>query len=280
MATSENNGRSLADIFQDASSHQLVAGIIREHLTNKKDIREEALNGLDLSKVRKVLDLGCGFGFFTEGLKQKALDNAEVTGIDRCEDYADYFLKAAAEAGLKGSFEPSGIKAIRNLRPLEYDLVLCSYALYFFPEFIPDIARVLKDDGQLIIITHSCPHMKEFTSLVKEVLNAEGVDHDKLLPYESLINNFCDHNGHDLLSPYFGRIFRKEYRSEIIFNVDDFVKFREYFRFKYPFFLPSSREDEDNLTWKILEKVGEVLDRQGSLHITKDDTIFVCSKST
>lgn len=280
MNSLEDSDRRLAGVFQDASTHQLVAGIIREHLTNKKDIRQEALNSLDISKARKILDLGCGFGFFTQGLKGRPHPEAEVTGIDQCDEYRDHFLDSAANAGVKGQFVPSGIKSIQRLGSSEYDLVLCSYALYFFPDFIPDIARVLKDDGNLVIITHSCPHMKEFTGLVKEVLTAEGKSHDDLLPYESLINNFCDHNGQSLLSPYFKNIARKEYRSEIIFKKPDFEKFKEYFRFKYPFFIPSSREDEDVMTWKILDKVGELLNRRGSLHITKDDTIFVCSKST
>ena len=273
-----NNSGDLADVFSDVSTHMLVSGIIRNQLTNDRDVREEAFRGLEFSGCRKILDIGCGFGFFTGGLAGKLDSDAVITGIDRHEKYRQLYKETAEKAGIKNNFISEGISAISRFDDSSFDLVICSYALYFFPEFIPDVARILKDDGLFIVITHSCPHMKELTFLVKGILASENIPHERLLPYELLINRFCDYNGTGLLSPWFSNISRKEFRSEIVFAPSDFEKFAEYFRFKFPFFIPCGKEDENKLTRLILNRVSQLLEETGSFNITKDDTIFICSK--
>jgi ubiquinone/menaquinone biosynthesis C-methylase UbiE len=276
--SSNNNSGELAEVFRDVSSHMLVSGIIRDQLTTSLDVREEALKGLDFTGFTKILDIGCGFGFFTGGLSGRLSQEAEVTGIDLHEKYRKYYLASAEKAGIKGRFISKGISVIDSFNDGSYDLIICSYALYFFPDYIHQISRILKDQGLLVVITHSCPHMKELTYLVKEILASENISHDSLLPYEMLINRFCDYNGNDMLSAFFRNVNRKEFRSEILFDRSNFSKFVEYFRFKTPFFIPSGKDDEKKLSNKILNKVKSLLDLEGSFHITKDDTIYVCSK--
>ena len=273
-----NDTGDLAEVFSDVSTHMLVSGIIRDQLTNSLDVREEAFRGLDLSGCRTVLDIGCGFGFFSGGLAGKLGPDAEITGIDRYEKYRNPYMETAGKAGLKSNFISEGISAVNHFDECSYDMVICSYALYFFPDFIPEVARILKDDGMFVVITHSCPHMKELTYLVNGILASENMPHERLLPYEMLINRFCDHNGTGLLAPWFSNISRKEFRSEIVFTPPDFDKFAEYFRFKFPFFIPCGKKDEKKLTDLILHKVNQLLEETGSFIITKDDTIFICSK--
>ena len=275
---SNNHTGKLADVFRDVSSHLLVSGIIRDQLTTNIDVREDALKGIDFTDFTRILDIGCGFGFFTGGLAGRLGQEAEVTGIDLHEKYRKYYLATAKKSGIKGNFISEGISVINDFNESTYDLIICSYALYFFPEYIQQISRILKDHGVLVVITHSCPHMKELTYMVKEILASENISYESLLPYEMLINRFCDYNGHDLLSAFFRNVHRKEFRSEILFDRSDFSKFVEYFRFKMPFFIPSGKDDKKKLTHKILNEVQNLLDQEGCFHISKDDTIFVCSK--
>ena len=72
----------LADAYGDITSHLKVTRIIRSHLTKKGDIRHIALHRLKMSSVRYIVDLGCGSGYFTEGLKECARPGATVIGID------------------------------------------------------------------------------------------------------------------------------------------------------------------------------------------------------
>jgi len=82
---STNNPEDLSEVFRDVSTHMLVSGIIRDQLTTNKDVREEALMGLDLTDCKSVLDIGCGFGFFSSGLEGRLNPDARVTGIDHEE---------------------------------------------------------------------------------------------------------------------------------------------------------------------------------------------------
>jgi cyclopropane fatty-acyl-phospholipid synthase-like methyltransferase len=45
--------------------HAAISEIIRRVSSNPADVRDVALAGLELGAVRRVLDLGCGFGFLT-----------------------------------------------------------------------------------------------------------------------------------------------------------------------------------------------------------------------
>ena len=215
----------LGDVFCDINTHLEVADIIRKHLTNQLDIREIALNGLNLNNVKKIVDLGCGFGFFTRGLKGKVKNGTEILGIDRHKKNEQHYLRACAETGLNGRFVSNGISEIESLRRKSVDLVICSYALYFFPEYIKQISEIVKDDGCFIAITHSYPHMAEFTSYVKQILKKIGFDTSKQLPYEELINGFSDENGKELLSSAFSNIEFKKVSSSLLFKYEDYSLF-------------------------------------------------------
>ena len=55
--------------YESIQNHIRTKHIILNYSRNAGDIRKIALEGLDLSRVKRVLDLGCGYGFFTESLK-------------------------------------------------------------------------------------------------------------------------------------------------------------------------------------------------------------------
>jgi len=267
----------LAEVFKDASTHQTVAKIIVKHLTNQTDVREAALTGLDLSACRNILDLGCGFGFFTRAMKGRVHPEARITGIDRHHQYKDPYMLSCSDADLSCTFIDQGIKALNQFHDNSMDLVICSYALYFFPEIITEISRVLKDDCFFITITHAKPHMQEFTSYVRKILLANRIDPGDLLPYEALIDNFSNINGTALLRDGFCSVRPRPYISSLIFNKEDFNDFVTYFDFKHSFFLPQNHVDQDEWTKIILDHVKADLDKKGSLRITKDDMIFVCT---
>lgn len=63
-------------------------------------------------------------------------------------------------------------------------MVLCSYAMYFFPEIIPEVSRILKNDGVFIVITHATPHLHQFSDFVRAIL---VVFYDNPLPVASSI---------------------------------------------------------------------------------------------
>ncbi|MCD4731333.1 MAG: methyltransferase domain-containing protein, partial [Bacteroidales bacterium] len=259
ISDSENKEKSirknLAEVFNDTESHLKVAKIIRDHLINFQDIRSLALKGVNFTNVRKILDLGCGFGYFTRGLKGKVHPDAVITGIDCHSRYKQLYLDACSDIGIQGNFMSEGISVINSFKPKSVDLILCSYALYFFPEYIEQISRMVKDDGTFVVITHAQPHMKEFTQYVKDILYNEGFDCREPLPYESLIEGFSNENGEALLSAGFSDIYSINYKGRLLFNHKDIESFRAYFKFKRSFFIPCKETDIDDMSAIILERM-------------------------
>jgi SAM-dependent methyltransferase len=267
----------LASVFKNASLHRKIAGIIRDHLNDKADIRLQALNGLDLSNARNILDLGCGFGFFSEALQGLVPEHAVVTGIDRFPEYEWFFFQSCDKAGVKGDFRCDGIQHIEKLESNAYDLILCSYALYFFPEVIPHIARVLKKDGCFIAITHMIPHMPEFTSYIRGILKEKGLILMADLPYESLISRFSNENGMEMLNPFFSSIRKHDFKAILTFGSNDHEPLVEYFNFKHHFFIPEAIDPEDELHQKVVSAIKRDLLEGNGMRVSKNDIIFICT---
>lgn len=267
----------LVRIFKDAAAHREVAGIIARHLSHEEDIRSVALDGMELGSFRNILDLGCGFGFFTEGLRGRVHPEARITGVDRFPEYEWFYFQTCEQLNIKKRFLSSGSRALREMEDRSFDLILCSYALYFFPEMIREISRVMKKEGLFIAITHATSHLHPFTNYIREVLLQNGFSPEDEIPYERLINKFSDKNGKELLGPFFQTISEKSYRCNLVFEPAGWDDFTTYFNFKRSFFIPHSLDEDDRLHHRVLNSVKEFLTRGNNLIINKDDVIYLCS---
>jgi SAM-dependent methyltransferase len=276
-----NNERSssepVLDVFINVEAHRLAADLIRKHSANPQDIRNVALDSLDLSACRNIIDLGCGFGFFTEALKGKIPSDAVVTGIDIVHSYKPLFLDVCKKGGFQGRFLHLGSSLLKDLGLESCDLALCSYALYFFPETIPDIAKVLRDDGMFITITHGSNNMDELISATKDVMIAQGATGKNRFPFEEIVSRFSAENGHDMLSPWFGRVEIIDYVNTLVFRPDEIANLVEYFRFKSPFFLSGTGYETENIA-SMLGRHLEISSRERhGFTLSKNDRIFICS---
>ncbi len=276
MAAREKKYQRLAEVFENPTMHLAVARIIQEHSTNPQDVRLFALEGLSLQSRQDILDVGCGFGFFTLALKGRVKKGAKIQGIDRFVSYREPYLNSCVMAGLKGRFSGSGVKSIGSLPSESFDLVLCSYGLYFFPEIIPELSRILKPEGVFVTITHAENHTKELISFVKEIYKTLEIRAPRILPCEKLVSNFSDKNGKPLLSRWFEQVKQKEYISSLVFNSDSFKNLKTYLLFKRPFFIPEEVEDKDSVFDEIIIRLRRKLEPE--FRITKNDSIFVCEK--
>jgi ubiquinone/menaquinone biosynthesis C-methylase UbiE len=270
--------KGLARIFSNAEKHRVISDIIQRHLIPVKDIRKIAFSKINLSGAENILDLGCGFGFSTEGLKGFVNKGSNVTGIDIHSHYESYFLDSCETAGFKGIFRCADARTIKAEKPETFDLVISSFSLYFFPDMIELIARTIKKSGHLVAFTHAIPHMIELTSFVKNYLLSEGIGHFDVLPYEKLIGNFSDENGITLLSPWFRKVEKYKCKNTLVFKPHEFEDLLTYLTFKEPYFIPDNNHDTEPLIHAIAEEILRVMKREGEFKITKDDCIYICSK--
>jgi ubiquinone/menaquinone biosynthesis C-methylase UbiE len=264
------------EVFNDVDSHQMAAELIMRHSTNKADIRKIALQDLDISACRNILDLGCGFGLFTEALKGKVHPDAVITGVDAIGKYEPLFLNTCAEAGIEGKFILSDASFIENFKDKSFDLILCSYALYFFRETIPHISRILTEEGIFVTITHCENNMEELIDAAKDVLKNEKIFQLNKLPVEIIIDKFTSRNCHSLLSPWFGRVVTKNYNNSLILGQDEMKCLIEYFRFKSPLFLTDTGHGEE-ITPLLAYHLQKIIHSRKLFTMNKDDIICICS---
>lgn len=276
---SDKQNISLARVFSNVAAHQEVAEIMKRHMTNRKDIREFVLEGLNLQNCRQIIDLGCGFGYFTGSLKGKVHRDAEILGIDMHPGYRDIYLQACRETGIKGSFSGKGIQHTETLESNFFDLALCSFSLYFFPEYIREISRILKKEGIFAVITHSHMHMHEFNNYVKKILLKDGIQAENKLPYEKLVENFSGKNGEIQLSEFFRYVGGKEFCNEMIFRKGQEKDFEKYLLSKKVFFLPENIGNKDEVFKKLLSRISKDIGKSGSLVISKNDMAYICTGS-
>jgi ubiquinone/menaquinone biosynthesis C-methylase UbiE len=270
--------KKIRKVFRDVQKHLSIAQLIRRFSTNKEDIRKTALDQADLSNCQNALELGCAFGAFTEALKDKLHPEAKITGIDIIPEYKPFFLEACRRATYSGFFSSSGIDKIKKFPAGSFDLVICSYALYFFSDMIPEIARILKKDGLFITITHSQADMREIVVIVKNILQQNNSLNEKQsLPIEIIFEQFSAENGEKLLHPFFGRIQKIDFKNTLVFQPQEIDRFLDYFQFKKSFFLSGTDAHNKTIINQLMRTLQDSAMKNNLVTMCKDDKIFICS---
>jgi ubiquinone/menaquinone biosynthesis C-methylase UbiE len=271
--------KKIRHVFRNVQKHLLIEQLIRQFSTNKEDIRKTALNQVALPNCQNVLELGCAFGAFTEALKGKLHPAAKITGLDIVPEYKPFFLEACGRAGYTGTFSSSGVNQIKKYSAGSFDLIICSYALYFFAGMIPEIARILKRDGIFITITHSQCNMQELIGITKKILKMNTLLTDnQSLPVEIIVGQFSAENGEKLLHPFFGRIKAIDFKNTLVFQPREIDFFVEYYQFKSPFFFMGTGAHRKNIVDQLLLELRDSAIKEKVVTMCKDDVIFICSQ--
>lgn len=269
--------RKTYEIIHD---HKFTKDIIIRYSQNNEDIRVVALDGLDLSRCRTILDLGCGYGLFVERLKGRIHPEAMVTGLDVLDSNRRAFLHTLETTGLKGAFIKGGADLIRTFADASSDLIIASYSLYFFPHLIADIARVLKDDGIFITITHSKFSLQEVTDLIPSSMAETGIDPPAQIAITALLNSFALENGRPLLERHFRTVETIRYPNTMVFpasGVNDcihYLKHKRHLLFKEV--ADNNPEKMDDVQTRFYQHIHHLAHSRGSFSITKDDAVFRC----
>ena len=253
-------------LYQHPSAHEVVSGIIRRHSSNPRDVREVALEGRDLSGVRDILDLGCGFGFMAEEVARRVGDGALFTGVDALESNRLPFTRRVRAARREAHFVPVRLDGHLGWPAQSFDLVVASYSLYFFPRTVPEIARVLRPAGNFVCLTHSEASMRAMVRLA-------GVPEEDA-PLLSLVRRFSAENGAEVLGRWFGDVTRCDYPNTLHFGLHDVEELLTYMQYKFAS-MRDWPESEPELSALAAEELRRrILADGGLVALDKTDAVF------
>lgn len=250
----------VVDITKSYSNHPLHAeagGIIGAHSENKTDIRGLAKRMIEWKDVRRVIDLGCGYGWFEEALEESA---DLIVGVDCLIENATPFIQNAKRTAKEAIFKAVTLPATIDFPSGHFDLVVCAYALYFFPGILPEVKRILRDGGTFIVITHS------------EAMLEEGKQFFDFKNLRTIIEGFSAENGEAILRKHFQHITPVEYRNSLVFHKGDERNLAFYINFKREFI----RKDADPDL--VRETMLNELFKKGEFCLNKNDKIFLVKK--
>ncbi len=252
------------DITKSYSNHPLhakVGEIIRTHSENKTDIHSIATGMIEWKNTRRAIDLGCGYGWFEEALENTVEESLDlIVGIDYLIENGPPFMQHAKKIAKEAVFKMCALPATIDFPTGYFDLVVCAYALYFFPGILPEVKRILRDGGTFIVITHS------------ESMLEEGKRFFDFKNLRTVIEEFSAENGEAILRRYFQRITTFDYRNSLIFKRGDERDLAFYIDFKREFI----RKDADpDLVRETM--LGE-LSKNGEFRLNKNDKIFLVKK--
>ncbi|TAL35003.1 MAG: methyltransferase domain-containing protein [Spirochaetes bacterium] len=257
--------------------------IIKSYSTNRRDIRDLAIRRLDLSGMRRVLDLGSGYGFFVEKLKGLLAPDATITGIDLVEHNEHAYLDTVASIHYRGEFIHGPVDLVRSMKDGSFDLIISSYSLYFFPYIVPQVARLLAGDGAFIAITHSERSLEEALGFVQGCMKTLGLRAPEKTALGRLFAAFSAENGVRLLEPFFDRVERITYRNSMVFksgHIEDCVYYLEKKKsLIYKEIIDGYPDRVLDLERCIGARVYDHAKRHGLVSFNKDDGIFICRKS-
>ena len=243
--------------YSDLTIHKSITELIKRLSENKEDIRKVAHGLVNWGQVREMLDVGCGYGWFEEGLPA-ALDL--LVGIDYLEENRDSFLRAARKVAANAEFMRLRLPAPLEFPDGRFDLIVSCYSLYFFPGVLGEVARVLRPDGTFLVVTHS------------EHMLAEG---ERFFPFENLrkgLRHFSAESGEAILRQHFGSVTPVDYLNSLVFSRDEQEDLAAYIDFKAAFIAMDVAPEVARAVML------QALEREGTLRFNKNDRIFVVRK--
>ena len=133
---------------------------------------ERAIQGLDLSRERKILDIGCGCGATTLEIA-KAVTQGEVIGVDISEPMLERATKTASDMMLNNtSFQVKDVQVDEMPRSY-FDIAFSRFGVMFFEdpfEAFKNINHSLKDNGQLSFVCWQHASLNPWQSLSIQVI--------------------------------------------------------------------------------------------------------------
>lgn len=175
----------------EANADNWIKTIDGEEIESRRVATNKAIvNAVLKYAPKKVLDLGCGEGWLSRALREKAID---VWGTDAIEQLVDSAI--SKDGQFYSCFSYEDIIAGNHSLPSPFDAVVINFALLdkdVTEHLIPALPSLITQDGHLIIQTlHPLTMSEDYISGWKEG-SWNGLKQPFVLPYQWYFRTFTD----------------------------------------------------------------------------------------
>lgn len=217
---------------------------------------------IEFSKVNRLLELGCGNGKLW---KENSIDlrNREIFLSDISEGMVEEVRKSL---GSDFNCIVCDVEKI-PFKDDYFDTIIANHVLFYLNDLdmgLSEIRRVLNKNGIFYCSTYGKEHMKEITDICK------SFDSNVQLSNHNLFDIFGLENGEKILSKYFSKVKRIDYEDSLeITKAQPLIDY-----------IMSCHGNQNEILGPRLvefkEYVEGLLEKHGTIHITKQAGVFVC----
>ena len=255
---------SIVEQYKNSNNLNVRISLHDQFSTNKTGWFNWLFNQIDFSKVNRLLEIGCGNGKLWEN-RNIDLRNREIFLSDISEGMVNEVRKKLGK-------DYNCIVADCQYIPFKdgyFDAVIANHVLFYIQSLdkgLSEICRVLKDNGTFYCSTYGKKHMKEITELV------QSFDSKVELSQNSLFDIFGIENGETILKKYLKSVQFIQYEDSLI--VDQAQPLVDY--------IMSCHGNQNEILGpkisKFKEYVESIISKNGSIQISKQAGLFICTK--
>lgn len=255
---------SIVEQYKNSNNLNVRISLHDQFSTNKTGWFNWLFNQIDFSKVNRLLEIGCGNGKLWEN-RNIDLRNREIFLSDISEGMVHEVRKKLGK-------DYNCIVADCQAVPFKdgyFDAVIANHVLFYIQSLdkgLSEICRVLKDNGTFYCSTYGKEHMKEITGFV------QSFDSRVELSQNSLFDIFGIENGGMILKKFFKSVQFIQYEDSLI--VDQAQPLVDY--------IMSCHGNQNEILGpkisKFKEYIESMISKNGSITITKQAGLFICTK--
>lgn len=259
-----NEETNIIEQYKNAKNLNDRISLHEKYSTNKQGWFNWLFEKIDLSKVNRLLELGCGNGKLWQENKID-LRNREIFLSDISEGMVE-------EVRNKLGSDFNCIVADAEKIPFKdayFDSIIANHVLFYLNDLnqgLKEVSRVLKPNGILYCSTYGSRHMKEITDIV------QNFDSRINLSNHSLYDVFGLENGESILKQYFTSVQRMDYQDSL--EITESKPLIDY--------IMSCHGNQNEMLGPRLnefkEYIEELLQKDGKIVVTKQAGLFVCVK--
>ncbi|MDB7979973.1 MerR family transcriptional regulator [Faecalicoccus pleomorphus] len=255
---------SIVEQYKNSNNLNVRISLHDQFSTNKTGWFNWLFKQIDFSKVNRLLEIGCGNGKLWEN-RNIDLRNREIFLSDISEGMVHEVRK---KLGKDYNCIVADCQAI-PFKDGYFDAVIANHVLFYIQNLdkgLSEIYRVLKNNGTFYCSTYGKKHMKEITELV------QSFDSKVELSQNSLYDVFGIENGETILKKYFKSVQFIQYEDSLI--VDQAQPLVDY--------IMSCHGNQNEILGpkisKFKEYIESIISKNGSITITKQAGLFICTK--